>query len=438
MTKVAIIGSGMAAYGAANRLAGEPVEVTLYEKNGFFGGQTVSYRDRSGFIFDKGPHVSFTKDTRIQELFAANVDGKYETVQYQLDNYWRGHRVLHPAQTNLFGLPPDLITKVVADFVKQSAAEIEIRNYEDWLVSAYGRTFAEEFPFRYTQKYHTAAPRHLTTDWIGPRMYRPSLEEVLRGALAPQTKNVHYITGFRYPSNGGFMSYVEKWAKAANIKLDHKVVRIDPKNRTLAFANGKSESYDALVSSVALPDLIPLIAGVPDDVAAATRKLACSGCVLVDIGVNRPDTTNAHISYYYDEDIVFSRTSSPHLMSPNNVPPGCGSIQCEIYFSPKYKPLVGQPSDYIEPAIRDLKRCGLLRDSDQILFKDAKLCEYANVIFDHDRTAALATVHGYLDDVAIRYCGRYGAWGYMWTDESFKSGEEAAIKALNNPRSKSK
>jgi len=310
----------MGAYGAATRLAGEPVDVTLYEKNGFFGGQTVSFRDRSGFIFDKGPHVSFTKDTRIQELFAASVDGKYESVQYQLENHWRGHRVPHPAQTNLFGLPPDLITKVVADFIKQSAKEIEIRNYEDWLISAYGRTFAEEFPFRYTQKYHTAAPRHLTTDWIGPRMYRPTLEEVLRGALAPQTKNVHYITGFRYPTHGGFMSYVEKWARAANIKLDHKVVRIDPKNRMLTFANGQRQNYDAVVSSIALPDLIPLIEGVPEDVIAATRKLACSGCVLVNIGVNRPDTTHAHISYYYDEDIVFSRTSSPHLMSPNNVP----------------------------------------------------------------------------------------------------------------------
>ena len=56
---------------------------------------------------------------------------------------------------------------------------------------------------------------------------------------------------------------------------------------------------------------------------------------------------------------------------------------------------------------------------------------YANIIFDLDRAAALKTVHGYLDDIGIAYCGRYGDWGYMWTDESFKSGELAAEKALN-------
>ena len=51
---------------------------------------------------------------------------------------------------------------------------------------------------------------------------------------------------------------------------------------------------------------------------------------------------------------------------------------------------------------------------------------YANVIFDLERDAALETVHGYLDDIGIAYCGRYGDWGYMWTDESFISGERAA------------
>jgi hypothetical protein len=57
---------------------------------------------------------------------------------------------------------------------------------------------------------------------------------------------------------------------------------------------------------------------------------------------------------------------------------------------------------------------------------------YANVIFDLDRAAALKTVHGYLDEVGVAYCGRYGDWGYMWTDESFISGEKAADKALSS------
>ena len=432
MTKIAVLGTGMSAFGAAHRLAAEPVDVVLYDRASFFGGQTVSFRSPSGFTFDKGPHVSFTKDERIQALLADAVDGRFETVQYKLENHWKGYRLPHPVQTNMFGLPVDVMAKIIEDFAKQSTVSTEIRNYEDWLVAAYGRYFADNFPVQYTEKYHTTAPRNLTTDWIGPRMYRPSLEELLRGALAPATSSVHYITGFRYPSHGGFMSYLEKWARGVTMKLGHEVVQIDAKQKLLTFGNGVREHYDGLVSSIALPDLVPLIAGVPDDVRAAASRLACSGCVLVNIGVNRPDLTPAHISYYYDRDIVFSRTSSPHLMSPNNVPPGSGSVQAEVYFSKKYMPLAGAPADYLQPVMRDLKRVGILREDDEILFTDTRLIEYANIIFDHDRPEALRVVHGYLDDIGIRHCGRYGDWAYFWTDDSYKSGEGAATLALGD------
>jgi protoporphyrinogen oxidase len=184
------------------------------------------------------------------------------------------------------------------------------------------------------------------------------------------------------------------------------------------------------VSSVALTDLIPMIRNTPPDVLDAARRLACSTCVLVNVGVDRQDLSQAHMSYFYDEDICFTRLSFPHMLSVRNVPPGAGSIQAEVYFSAKYRPLTGSPDDWIEPVIKDLHRCGLLREDDRILFKNALLVRHANVIFDLERAAALKTVHGYLDDLGIAYCGRYGDWGYMWTDESFKSGEQAAEKAL--------
>jgi hypothetical protein len=93
--------------------------------------------------------------------------------------------------------------------------------------------------------------------------------------------------------------------------------------------------------------------------------------------------------------------------------------------------LTGSPSDWIEPVIADLRRCGILRDSDEILSKNAMLLKYANIIFDLERAEAVKIVHGYLDEVGISYCGRYGDWGYLWTDEAFKSGELAAQKAVD-------
>jgi len=422
----------MAGLGAAYRLHGEGIVPTMYDKNRYHGGHTTSVRYDSNFVFDLGPHISFTKDTRIQDLLAESVDQQYETVQISLNNYWRGHWPRHPVQLNLHGLPEDVIIKVIEDFVEErQGPERPIKNYADWLLASFGRTFAELFPMQYTRKYHLTSAENMTTDWLGPRIYRPSLEEVLRGAISPSPPNVHYITHFRYPSRGGFMSYLKKFVPLGNLKLNSEVVSIDPRAKQLTFSTGEMARWDSLISSVPLPDLIRMIKGAPADVQEAARLLACSTCVLVNVGVNRSDLSGSHMSYFYDDDICFTRLSFPHMLSAANVPAGAGSIQAEVYFSDKYKPFTGSPEDLIEPVITDLRRCGILRDSDEILTRGAMLLRYANVIFDLDRTAALKTVHAYLDDIGIAYCGRYGDWGYMWTDESFKSGEMAAEKVLS-------
>lgn len=431
-SNIVILGTGMGGFGAAHRLHAEGISPVMYDKNGYHGGHTASFRYDSGFLFDLGPHISFTKDTRIQDLFADSVDQQFETKPLKLNNYWRGYWPLHPVQLHLHGLPEDVIVKVITDFVEErQAPERPVTNYADWLLSSFGRTFAELFPMQYTRKYHLTTAENMSTDWLGPRIYRPSLEQVVQGALSPSVPNVHYITQFRYPTEGGFVSYLKKFVPLGNLKLGHELVSIDPRTRQLSFSNGHLTHYDALISSVPLPDLIRMIKGAPQDVLDASRRLACSTCVIVNVGVDRDDLSPTHLSYFYDEDICFTRLSFPHMLSSRNVPPGTGSIQAEVYFSDKYKPLSGSPQDLIDPVIKDLHRCGLLHDDDRILFSNALLLRYANIIFDLDRAAALKTVHGYLDDLGIAYCGRYGDWGYMWTDESFKSGEQAADRALS-------
>src|SRR6266571_4311273 len=247
MPNIVVLGSGMAGFGAAYRLHAERITPVMYDKNAYHGGHTASFRSDTGFLFDVGPHISFTKDLRIQEVFADSVAQQYETIQ------------------------------------------INMNNYADWLVASLGRTFAELFPMQYTRKYHLTIAENMSTDWLGSRIYRPTLEEVLRGALSPSAPHVHYITHFRYPSNGGFMSYLKKFIPMGNLRLNHELVSIDPRGRQLTFSNGHVTQYDGLVSSVALPDLIRMIQGAPADVVDASRRLACSTCVLVNVGVNRQD-----------------------------------------------------------------------------------------------------------------------------------------------------
>jgi protoporphyrinogen oxidase len=432
MADICVLGTGMAGYGAAHRLHEAGVRAVIFDKKGHYGGHTASFVVDGKYTFDEGPHVSFTKNERLQKLFADNIDNQYETLDTRVNNYWKGYWVKHPAQVNLHGLPTDLVVNVIKDFVEaQHTDHGEIQNYEQWLRASFGNTFAEQFPMQYTIKYHTTEARNKSLDWIGPRLYQAKLDEVLRGALSPSSPDVHYISHFRYPSHGGFVAYLKRFMEKADLRLNHELAAIDPTRKQLTFTNGVTVPYRGVVSSVPLPDLIPKIAGAPADVHDAASRLACTELVIVNVVVNRRDLIDAHWTYIYDQDIFFTRLSTPHLQSPHNVPPGCGSLQAECYYSRKYRPLDRAPKDCIEPTIRDLKKIGVLRENDKVLYTDVMHIEYANVIFDLERANALKTVHGYLDDVGIAYCGRYGDWAYIWTDESFATGERAAEQILS-------
>ena len=78
MTRIAILGTGMSALGAAHRLRAEPRIPCCTTRTRTTAA--TRHAEVSGRVqFDIGPHVSFTKDERIQELFAESVDGAYET-----------------------------------------------------------------------------------------------------------------------------------------------------------------------------------------------------------------------------------------------------------------------------------------------------------------------------------------------------------------------
>jgi protoporphyrinogen oxidase len=333
------------------------------------------------------------------------------------------------------GLPAELVIKIIQDFVSAQNREPQIgQSYAQWLYDTYGKTFAESFPMVYGRKYHTTTMDRLTTDWIGPRMYRPSLEEILRGAIKGDVAGAHYVEKFRYPSAGGFVSYLEPFADRFEIKLNHRLVRLDPRQKVLHFANGKQVVYEQVISSIPLPDLIPLIDAAPRHVLDSACRLAFTQAVLINLGVNRSDLSDTAITYFYDEDVIFSRVNLPHMFSEKNAPPGCGTIQAEVYFSDMYRPFRGTPNDLIEPVIEDLRRCGFIRNSDSIMLKEAAVNRYANVIFDTDRARAVTTVHAFLDDIGVHYCGRYGNWDHAWTDEAFLNGENVAQKALDAVR----
>ena len=217
--RICIIGTGMAGLGAAHRFHQAGLPTVSFEKRPYYGGHTASHKFAEGFLFDEGPHISFTKNERLQELFADSVGGEFECLQTKVNNYWKGHWIKHPAQTNLYGLPTELITSIIEDFVAVQNKPIgNIRNYADWLEASYGETFRSNLSGRV----HDQVSHHRAREYEH-RLDRTADVSTLpgggftRSSKAPAAEEVHYITDFRYPKRGGFVQFLNKFIRQTEI-----------------------------------------------------------------------------------------------------------------------------------------------------------------------------------------------------------------------------
>lgn len=430
---VYVIGSGPAGYGAAKALTENGIETQILEKNAYFGGHCASFEFDEGFVFDDGPHISFTKHEDVKTQFAKNADNDVSQFSAYVDNYWHGHWIKHPAITSMHGVPAETNTKIlmeITDAIYNKDNNAPIANYEEWLIRCYGETYARQFPMDYTIKYHTTEAKNLTTDWLGPRLYQPELEEVIHGMLSPETPDKHYISEFRYPNKKGFANFLSEAKTIAPIRYESEVTEIDVLKRTFTINGNETHDYDHLVSSMPLNMIVNRIKGAPKDLVSAANRLACTKAMIVNLGINKPNVSTAHWTYFYDLDISFARLSFPHKFSPHTVPEGCSSVQAELYYSDKYRPLNITVEEGIQQTIRDLLKVGLIESEKDVIFSKAWVTPYAQVIFDHDRKEAVDAIHAFLRENNIEYCGRFGDWAYIWSDESYLSGKKAACKTL--------
>jgi len=425
---VAIIGSGFAGLAAADALISAGVDVDVYDERPHWGGHAHSI-ELDGFTFDEGPHVSFTSDERVKDVFAAGA-GEVEHLEARITNYFRGHWLEHPAQCHLHGLDPELISRCIADLAREQASPRAVDTYADWCRARFGDTFAEEFPFAYTRKYWTVEAEMLTTDWVGSRVYPPKLEEVVRGALEPEQKgDFHYLSACRYPRRGGYQTFAGALVHEDALRLGSRVVGIDLDDSFLRLADGSTRGFDRLISTMPLPALIETIARAPSEVKRAAGELLCTSVVLVDIAVSRSDLSRHHWFYVYDEDVSFSRVSFPHMLAASNAPEGCGAIQVEVYHS-RHRPLPCAPESLPGRAVEELVRLKVLASPGEVMWARHREVPYANVAFDHRRSAALDTIVPWVKSVGVALAGRYGEWGYHWTDDATRSGWDAARSIL--------
>lgn len=450
---ILVLGAGLAGISCSYHLNHECLVV---EKKHHAGGHIYSHQI-NGFTWDEGPHVSFTKHKYVKDLFAKSLNGEYLEYPVYPTNYYKGHWINHPAQSNLYAVPEPIRTKCLNDFLSsrnENQEEFVPKNYEDWAILAFGNAFYEEFVKSYTQKYWTVEPKDLTTDWVGGRVFFPDVETVKRGFIGPLDQSTHYITSVRYPEKGGYFSYTNGLREGMNVELNKTVERISLASKTVYFADGSNIKYSKLINTLPLPEFVRYIEASPE-VNKAANDLACSELLLINYVVNHRAKIDAHWFYVYDADKYATRVNFTELLSPQNGQDGKTGIQVEVYFS-KYRPQIEPVELIVNRVLEELIEMGLVESHDSLEDSNTQYIKYANVICDLPKRQALETIFSYLeqyglvresDDLEpmtdwdkklennddskvgdIVLAGRFGQWKYFWTDDCILRGKFIANK----------
>ena len=443
MKKITILGSGIAGLSCSYH-AGHK-KCIVFEKNAYAGGHLYSHQN-NGFIWDEGPHISFTRLPYVRDLFHKSVNGEFLDVKSNVANWFKGSWIPHPAQSNLFAVPEPLRNSCIIDFLKVRKKLDKNKipsNYEEWLLNAFGKTFTETFPKVYTKKYWTLDAKDLSIDWIGNRIYYPKKEDIISGSKKPLKKQTHYIDSFRYPLRGGFKSFMNELRFGANIKLNHKVNKIDLKDKKIFFDNGKQHLYERLICTLPLPELIGVISNVPLEIKEAANLLSCSSLLLINITANHKPLKPYHWMYVYDKDKISTRINHVNLLSPNNAPAGKTGVQVEVYSS-SYRPFKLSPDKISKVVIEELKDMELIKSPETV---HTHYVPYANVIFDHRRKEAQNKIFSWLEQYGLEredddlepitdwsqkksinigqlgLAGRFAQWKYYWSDDCVMRGK---------------
>jgi protoporphyrinogen oxidase len=278
----------------------------------------------------------------------------------------------------------------------------------------------------YNEKFWKQDLRTITSDWVSWSIPKPTLEEVVNGALGLTNKGMGYNPKFIYPKNGGIDCLPQALARPiTGVHMNETIESIDPKKKRFRLMSGREEAYDFLIPTLPLPLLFRMLKGTPDSLMHDAQQLHAISVLNINIGVNRPHVSDQHWIYYPEDQYIFSRVGFPMNFSKSAAPEGTSSMYIEITHQPNEKLNV---EDAFERSIRDLRKCGILHESDRILTRQVIDIKFAYVVFDEHRQAHLQNLVDYLESLDIFTAGRYGRWDYYSMEDSILSGKSAAEK----------
>jgi len=445
--RILIIGAGPTGISAAWRLSEHRHRNwRLVEAANSAGGLASSVVDDAGFTWDLGGHVLFSHYKYFDQLMQEALGTSWVEHEREAWVWMRERWIPYPLQNNIWRLPPNELVACLEGLVeiqkngatannKHSAAST--RTFADWLQRAFGRGLCDVFMYPYNNKVWAYPPDRLGVGWMGERVATVDLARVLRN-LVHQRDEVSWGPNatFRFPLHGGtgaIWRSLSQRLPAGRLLFDTKVTAVDSRAKRAHFADGSSEQYDYLISSIPLDQLLGALTDAPELTSLADR-FVYSASHIVGVGFDGQPPSDLRTKcwmYFPEPDVPFYRATVFSNYSPNNVarPHEQWSLMAEVSES-SLKPV--DAARVLDDVVQGFKRVGFIDDRTPIVTRWHRRLPRGYPTPWLERDDVLGEVVPQLEERSILSRGRFGAWRYEVSnqDHSSMQGVEAVDRIL--------
>jgi UDP-galactopyranose mutase len=433
---VAIVGAGPCGLACGRELAllGHE-DWAIYEREGVAGGHAGSVVDSAGFTWDQGGHVVFSHygefDRLLYEVLGDDVHEHERSSYVLLGDVW----VPYPFQNNLRYLPPNDAYDCLLGLIDAPGAD-GASDFATWMERTFGEGITRRFMRPYNTKVWAVPPEEMSASWIAERVSVVDYKRALRSVvLELDDAGWGPNNTFRFPRTGGTGEIYRRLAGKLTPRVHYEadLVEVDAAARTLRLADGRTEGYDVLVSTMPVDLLVAAIVDCPSDVRAAAATLEHNGVWVVGVGFELPLRDDRSWLYFADPEVPFYRATNFAKYAAANVPDAdvarYSSYMTETAYSTR---LPRERIGHEGAVVSALTRTGLVPDKPSIASVHAIEVEYAYPIPTRNRDRALEVVQPWLMQQGIYSRGRFGSWRYEIgnMDHAAKMGIDVARHVL--------
>ena len=428
-----IIGAGLTGLSCAHHL---PDNYVIVEKENEPGGVVRTRVRHGGFHCDGTGHWLHLRDAAMKDLVNQLLGGQLVEYERKAVIHLCGAFTPYPFQANTYGLPREVVMECLLGLLKARHPEdfgltpptAPPRKFRDCVERLFGEGICKHFMVPYNEKLMGVKLEEISASYADRFIPRPSLEDVIKGALGFSRESLGYNAKFVYPRNGGISSLPRALANALKTppRYNTSVTRVDLQAKVATLSSGEEIQFKRLVNTMALPRFIAALADVPDEIRAATAKLRATTVHYFDIGVRGLGdlASQHHWIYFPEKEYIFYRAGSYSAVHADAAPVGCRSYYVEM--SGGVQDWLKRPEELKQRVLADLKKARVLSERDEILFME--LCEipYAYVVFDENYEPCRKLILDWLAQHGTTSGGRWGGWNYGGMEDALLEGKAAA------------